>query len=595
MLKLKKNKTLTIVIAMIMMVGLMAGNLNIASANPVQHEVTFHANGGKFADGKKELKKSFDEGTAWSAATANIEHPKKDGSNFLGWSLASSSTKADLNEAHAGVNKGDTDVYAVYEKSTTSISITFDPNGGEGEPDPVSIDKGASLGELLPMGGMYKEGHILAGWATKNDAVTPDVTPETTFDKNTTLYAVWEKIEDGAEVSVTFSANGGKFGDNSTVKTVKDIKRGTAMGEKFLAEEPTPNASANPEENKFLGWAASQSATAPDFDKDTVVTGTMTVYAVYGKGVNKDNKKLGIKKEMIQVKTVAGDEVSLKFKPFPTNELNAGDKVVGYKIYRGTSKDNVEGIGEVNTVKPDADGNISYTDKKNLEPSKTYLYAVSAIVERENVKIEGAAEDLVGYWHASADAPKLSVEKGKVVVDTTPASAILEGIKSVALERADYPKGEFKPVAGAEELAPNSKYTDASVKTGAYLYRVTIFKQVDGVVYSTKSEVAGAAVLGKVNKKTFKVKIKKVKGKYVATVTWKGVKGAMTFELQKATAKNAKKLKKFKGIKFSKMKAVDKKALKKKWFVQYRIRAVFKYGNAKFVSGWQLSKKIKLK
>lgn len=595
MLKLKKNKTLTIVIAMIMMVGLMAGNLNIASANPTQYEVTFHANGGKFADGKKELKKSFDEGTAWSAATANIEHPKKDGSNFLGWSLASSSTKADLNEAHAGVNKGDTDVYAVYEKSTSSISITFDPNGGEGEPDPVSIDKGASLGELLPMGGMYKEGHILAGWATKNDAVTPDVTPETTFDKNTTLYAVWEKIEDGAEVSVTFSANGGKFGDNSTVKTVKDIKRGTAMGEKFLAEEPTPNASANPEENKFLGWAASQSATAPDFDKDTVVTGTMTVYAVYGKGVNKDNKKLGIKKEMIQVKTVAGDEVSLKFKPFPTNELNAGDKVVGYKIYRGTSKDNVEGIGEVNTVKPDADGNISYTDKKNLEPSKTYLYAVSAIVERENVKIEGAAEDLVGYWHASADAPKLSVEKGKIVVDTTPASATLEGIKSMALERADYPKGEFKSVAGAEELAPNSKYTDASVKTGAYLYRVTIFKQVDGVVYSTKSEVAGAAVLGKVNKKTFKVKIKKVKGKYVATVTWKGVKGAMTFELRKATAKNAKKLKKFKGIKFSKMKAVDKKALKKKWFVQYRIRAVFKYGNAKFVSGWQFSKKIKLK
>lgn len=594
MLKLKKNKTLTIVIAMIMMVGLMAGNLNIASANPTQHEVTFHANGGKFADGKKELKKSFDEGTAWSAATANIEHPKKDGSNFLGWSLASSSTKADLNEAHAGVNKGDTDVYAVYEKSTTSISITFDPNGGEGEPDPVSIDKGASLGELLPMGGMYKEGHILAGWATKNDAVTPDVTPETTFDKNTTLYAVWEKIEDGAEVSVTFSANGGKFGDNSTVKTVKDIKRGTAMGEKFLAEEPTPNASANPEENKFLGWAASQSATAPDFDKDTVVTGTMTVYAVYGKGVNKDNKKLGIKKEMIQAKTVSGTEVSLKFKPFPTNELNAGDKVVGYKIYRGTSKDNVEGIGEVSTIKPDAEGYINYTDKKNLEPGKTYLYAVSAIVERENVKIEGAAEDLLGYWHAAADAPKLSVEKGKIVVDTAPCST-LEGIKSMALERADYPKGEFKPVAGAEELAANAKHTDASVKAGAYLYRVTIFKLVDGVVYSTKSEVAGAAILGKVNKKTFKVKIKKVKGKYVATVTWKGVKGAMTFELQKATAKNAKKLKKFKGIKFSKMKAVDKKALKKKWFVQYRIRAVFKYGNAKFVSGWQFSKKIKLK
>lgn len=595
MLKLKKNKTLTIVIAMIMMVGLMAGNLNIASANPTQYEVTFHANGGKFADGKKELKKSFDEGTAWSAATANIEHPKKDGSNFLGWSLASSSTKADLNEAHAGVNKGDTDVYAVYEKSTSSISITFDPNGGEGEPDPASIDKGTALGDLLPTGGMYKEGHILAGWATTRDAQTPDVTPETTFDANTTLYAVWEKIEDGVEVSVTFYANGGKFGDNSTVKTVKDIKRGTAMGDKFLAEEPIPNASSNPEENKFLGWAASQSATAPDFDKDTVVTGTMTVYAVYGKGVNKDNKKLGIKKEMIQAKTVSGTEVSLKFKPFPTNELNAGDKVVGYKIYRGTTKDNVEGIGEVTTVKPDADGNISYTDKKNLEPSKTYLYAVSAIVERENVKIEGAAEDLVGYWHASADAPKLSVEKGKVVVDTTPASATLEGIKSMALERADYPKGEFKPVAGAEELAPNSKYTDASVKTGAYLYRVTIFKQVDGVVYSTKSEVAGAAVLGKVNKKTFKVKIKKVKGKYVATVTWKGVKGAMTFELQKATAKNAKKLKKFKGIKFSKMKAVDKKALKKKWFVQYRIRAVFKYGNAKFVSGWQFSKKIKLK
>ena len=104
---------------------------------------------------------------------------------------------------------------------------------------------------------------------------------------------------------------------------------------------------------------------------------------------------------MIQAKTISSTEVSLKFKPFPTNELNAGDKVVGYKIYRGTAKDNVEGIGEVSTVKPDAEGYINYTDKKNLEPGKTYLYAVSAIVERENVKIEGAAEDLVGYWHAS--------------------------------------------------------------------------------------------------------------------------------------------------------------------------------------------------
>lgn len=91
MLKLKKNKTLTIVIAMIMMVGLMAGNLNIASANPVQYEVTFHANGGKFTGGRTEIRKSFDGGTAWKTATAGLESPSKEGNTFLGWSLASSS------------------------------------------------------------------------------------------------------------------------------------------------------------------------------------------------------------------------------------------------------------------------------------------------------------------------------------------------------------------------------------------------------------------------------------------------------------------------------------------------------------------------
>lgn len=595
MLKLKKNRTLSVVIAMIMMVGLLAGNINIASANPTQHEVTFHANGGQFADGKTELKKSFDEGTAWNVATAGLESPSKEGYTFLGWSLAPSSTQADLNDAQAGVNKGDTDVYAVYEKKTSSISINFDPNGGEGEPEAVNIEKGTALGNLLPMEGMYKEEHILAGWATTRDAQTPDVTPETVFEQNTTLFAVWEKIEAGADVSVKFDANGGKFSDNSTVKTVEDIKRGTAMGDKFLADEPTSNnASSNPEENKFLGWAASHSATAPDFNKDTVVTGTMIVYAVYGKGVNKDNKNLGIKKDKIQAKTISGTEVGLTFKPFPANELNAGDKVIGYKIYRGTAKNNLEGIGEVNTVTPDAAGNINYKDSKNLEPSKTYLYAVSAIVDREGYKIEGAAEDVIGYWHAGVDAPKMSVKKGKIVVNTTPCST-LEGIKSLAIERANYPKGEFKPVAGAGELAPKSVFTDKTAKAGAYLYRVTVSKEVDGVVYTTKSGVAGAAVLGKVNKKTFRIKIKKKgKSKYVATITWKGVKGAVTFELQKAVAKKANKLKRFKGIRFKKMKAVDKR-LKRRTFVKYRVRAVFKYGKTVIKGGWTVSKAFKLK
>lgn len=78
---------------------------------------------------------------------------------------------------------------AVYDGTPDTITITFDSKGGSKVKD-VVINKGSALS--LPKAPTYK-GYKFSNWATANGK---KVANNTKFNENTTLYAVWEKVEE---------------------------------------------------------------------------------------------------------------------------------------------------------------------------------------------------------------------------------------------------------------------------------------------------------------------------------------------------------------------------------------------------------------
>ena len=111
--------------------------------------------------------------------------PTRDGYVFKGW--------VDKNETPI-YNKvllaEDTILYAVWEKDETSntIIITFDTKGGS-KINSITINKDTEL--ILPKD-PTRNGYVFKGWVDKNE--TP-IYNKVLLAENTTLYAIWEKVE----------------------------------------------------------------------------------------------------------------------------------------------------------------------------------------------------------------------------------------------------------------------------------------------------------------------------------------------------------------------------------------------------------------
>lgn len=111
--------------------------------------------------------------------------PTRDGYIFKGW--------VDKNETPI-YNKvllaEDTILYAVWEKNETSntIIITFDTKGGS-KINSITINKDTEL--ILPKD-PTRNGYVFKGWVDKNE--TP-IYNKVLLAENTTLYAIWEKVE----------------------------------------------------------------------------------------------------------------------------------------------------------------------------------------------------------------------------------------------------------------------------------------------------------------------------------------------------------------------------------------------------------------
>lgn len=148
----------------------------------------------------------------------------------------------------------------------TKCTIEFDVNGGTGEiPDFIAVfGEECPLpdgGDLTPPEG--KEAFL--GWATTDNAESPDVEAPYIPEEDDTLYAVWGDI-----FTVTYDANGGT-GEIDSVEVADggslELDDGSTL---------TP-----PEGKEFAGWGSTASELTPDVESPITVTDDVTLYAVW--------------------------------------------------------------------------------------------------------------------------------------------------------------------------------------------------------------------------------------------------------------------------------------------------------------------------
>lgn len=138
-------------------------------------------------------------------------------------------------------------------------SVTFNANGGTVATESTAVNE--DTGKLATLPTPTKDNAIFDGWYT-SDSYTEQVTTNTVFDTNTTIYAKWIDI-----YTITFDVNGGV----GTYDSVKTDENGNIT---LPATDPTY------EGHLFQGWY-----TGPDFVNSEQVTSSYkftsdtTIYA----------------------------------------------------------------------------------------------------------------------------------------------------------------------------------------------------------------------------------------------------------------------------------------------------------------------------
>ncbi|MBO4934198.1 MAG: InlB B-repeat-containing protein [Clostridia bacterium] len=159
------------------------------------------------------------------------------------------------------------EIFALWEQLTTTV--TFDPNGGEGDMDPVVINAGEPT--ELPAPEFDKPGSRFVGWGTSPDGpVVYDGTEPITLtgdEAELPLYAIWA---DADKFVVTFNANGGD-GEMADQEVEAGVATALNANEFILAG------------SEFIGWATSADGEVVYADKAevTLTDSDLKLYAVW--------------------------------------------------------------------------------------------------------------------------------------------------------------------------------------------------------------------------------------------------------------------------------------------------------------------------
>ena len=156
----------------------------------------------------------------------------------------------------------------------TIWTITLNANGGKVSPSSIKTDENGMLSaDKLPV--PTRDGYDFAGWYTLAEG-GKEVTEETEFGKNTTIYAHWTKKntetppEEETIWTITLNANGGKVSPSS-IRTDKD-------GKLPIDEFPVPVRDGY----SFDGWYSAPEG-GSEVSADRVFDSSRTIYAHWTK------------------------------------------------------------------------------------------------------------------------------------------------------------------------------------------------------------------------------------------------------------------------------------------------------------------------
>lgn len=165
----------------------------------------------------------------------------------------------------AGSKAGDIYVYAngKWALKGNEITITFDPNGGAGSMEPMSVNPG--VGNKLTGNTFTRENYTFTGWNTAADGTGMTYADGATvnFSADTTLYAQWTQ-----NPVITFNANGGE-GTMGT-QTVKPNEATALTANSFTRAD-----------YDFTGWNTAKDGTGTAYDDKANITTNenVTLYA----------------------------------------------------------------------------------------------------------------------------------------------------------------------------------------------------------------------------------------------------------------------------------------------------------------------------
>ena len=236
------------------------------------YTLTYDGNGA--TSGTVPPSENHSSGLVDLSSTYNPGNLAKEGYVFLGWNTNASAT----NPIYELNINSDTTVYAVW--SRIEYSLAFNGNGQTSGIPPSSMNVGA--GEVVKLSDigsntLAKAGYVFLGWNTNASATTP--LTDITITSNTTVYAVWQKLN---YYSLTYDGNGATSG---TVPQVKNVVAGSTVE----LQNYNPGNLAK-EGYVFLGWNTNASATTPL--TDIIVNSNTIVYAIWGVELKKINIKI---------------------------------------------------------------------------------------------------------------------------------------------------------------------------------------------------------------------------------------------------------------------------------------------------------------
>jgi len=196
--------------------------------------------------------------------------PTKEGYRFVKWTTESNGSGTDFT-ATTPVT-GSITVYAQWrEKIDGEMVVTFDKNGGDTEANPDQIDvisPATNVGTLPTPPSRY--GYTFAGWNTEDDGSGTEFTATTTVDDDITVYAQWTPVS----FTITCDKNGGDTEANPKVITVT-FPNNTIANQQFTRPDRAGYV--------FKEWNTDPDGNGTVWDRDTVVTENIIVYAIWTK------------------------------------------------------------------------------------------------------------------------------------------------------------------------------------------------------------------------------------------------------------------------------------------------------------------------